>query len=64
MELISKKESRLKLPPKKTIPVWRIIDPYFLEKKSTGTSLKEARIMPKKRAKAAFPIQIEMNINI
>ena len=39
IELISKKEPRLRLPPKKTIPVWRIVDPYFLVKKVLGTSL-------------------------
>ena len=53
----------LRLPPKKTIPVWRILDPYCFVKKFFGTFLKKARTIPKKRARAACPTQIESNMN-
>jgi hypothetical protein len=42
------------LPPKKTIPVCRILVPYFRVKKSLGIVMMYERKIPKIRAKAAW----------
>jgi hypothetical protein len=42
------------LPPKKTIPVCRILVPYFRVKKSLGIVMMYERKIPNIRAKAAW----------
>lgn len=46
----------LKLPPKKTIPVCKIFDPYFLVKNPLGSLYNKAKSTPRNKDNAEFPI--------
>ena len=46
----------LRLPPKKTIPVCKILDPYFCVMHPSGSLEIKAKSMPRNKANAEFPI--------